>query len=79
MLSKESLDAIAKRIPARLHYAVISSWKDQKEDADSWDDYDHVQYFRSWEEACSEKQWLERQGLAAYVIEPEGPFEEIEG
>ena len=78
MLSDESLEAIAKKIPARLTYAVISSWKEQEEDAGSWDDYEHVQYFRSWEDACSEKQWLERQGLAAYIVEPKGPFEEIE-
>ena len=78
MLSQESLKTIAKRIPARLTYAVISSWKDQEEDADSWDDYEHVQYFRSWADACSEKQWLELQGLAAYVIEPKGPFEDVE-
>lgn len=38
MLSDESLEAIAEKIPARLAYAVMTSWKEQEEDAGSWDD-----------------------------------------
>jgi hypothetical protein len=78
MLSKESLEAIAKMIPAKTHYAVIASWEDVEETADDWDDMEHVHFCNDWESACDTKRMVEAEGLAAYIVEPEGEATEEE-
>jgi hypothetical protein len=78
MLSDESLEAIAKMIPAKTRYAIIASWEDVEETADDWDDMEHVHFCKDWESACDTKRMIEAEALAAYIVEPKGPFEEIE-
>ena len=72
MLTQESLKTIAKMIPAKTRYAVIASWADLEETADDWDDMEHVHYCSDWSSACDVKRTIESEGLAAYIIEPEG-------
>lgn len=78
MLSKESLETIAKMIPAKTRYAVVASWEDVEETADEWDDMEHVHYCNDWASACDVKRTIESEGLAAYIIEPEGEATEEE-
>ena len=78
MLSKESLETIAKMIPAKTPYAVIASWADVEETADEWDDMEHVHYCNDWVQACDTRRRIEADGLAAYIVEPEGEATEEE-
>lgn len=78
MLSQESLETIAKRIPAKTPYAVLASWKDVEETTEEWNDLEHVHFCHDWASACDAKRIIEAEGLAAYIVEPEGPFEDIE-
>ena len=79
MLSKDELEKIAEMIPAKTKYAVIASWADVEETADTWDDLEHVHYCRDWVEACDAKRTFETDGdggLVAYIVEPSGPWAE---
>lgn len=78
MLNTEELQTLAEMIPARAPYAVIASWADTEESADDWNDWEHVRFCHDWVEACDVKRQIEADGLAAYIIEPEGPHEDIE-
>jgi hypothetical protein len=78
MLSQESIETISKKIPAKTPYAVIASWEDAEETAKDWNDFEHVIYCDDWVQACNEKRRIESECLAAYIIEPQGPFEDIE-
>lgn len=42
MLDKDNLEKIAERIPAKTKYAVIASWAETEETAETWDDLEHV-------------------------------------
>lgn len=78
MLNDDELQALAERIPAQKPYAVIASWADQAESADDWDDWEHIHFCDDWAQACDTKRMIEADGLAAYIIEPEGVYEDIE-
>lgn len=72
MMNKTELDKLSTLISAKARYAVIASWEDQEETADEWDDFDHIHYCNDWTSACDTKRMIESEGLAAYIIEPEG-------
>ena len=78
MLNEVELQKVAEMIPAKTPYAVIASWEDVEETADEWDDMEHVHYCYDWAQACDTKRMVEADGLAAYIVEPEAPFEDIE-
>lgn len=80
MLNEVELQKVAEMIPAKTPYAVIASWVDVEETADEWDDMEHVHYCNDWAQACDVRRMVEREadGLIAYIIEPEAPFEDIE-
>lgn len=78
MLNDDDLKALAERIPAITTYAVIASWVDVEESADDWDDWDHIHYCTDWPTACDTKRMIEADGLAAYIIEPEGVTDDLE-
>ena len=79
MLDKDELERIAEMIPARTKYAVIASWADADETAETWDDLEHVHYCATWADACDAKRTIERDGdggLVGYIVEPSGPWAE---
>lgn len=78
MLNEVELQKVAEMIPAKTPYAVIASWADVEETADEWDDIEHVHYCYDWAQACDTRRMVEREadGLIAYIIEPEAPFED---
>lgn len=76
MLNEVELQKVAEMIPAKTPYAVIASWEDVEETADEWDDMEHVHYCTDWTQACDTKRRIEADGLAAYIVEPEAPFED---
>lgn len=78
MLNDDDLKALAERIPAITTYAVIASWVDVEESADDWDDWGHIHYCTDWPTACDTKRMIEADGLAAYIIEPEGVTDDLE-
>ena len=78
MLNETELHTLAERIPALTTYAVIASWVDVEETADNWDDWDHIHYCPDWPTACDTKRMIEADGLAAYIIEPEGVTDDLE-
>lgn len=81
MLDKDELEKIAERIPARTKYAVIASWAETDETADTWDDLEHVHYCYTWADACDARRAVEADGdggLVAYIVEPSGPYAEAD-
>lgn len=79
MLTKDELEQIAERIPAKSRYAVIASWADRDETADEWDDLEHVRFCCDWADACDKRRAIEADGLAAYIVEPAGPYADGDG
>ena len=57
MLTKDELEKIAERIPAKSRYAVIASWADARD----------------------KRRAIEADGLAAYIVEPAGPYADGDG
>jgi hypothetical protein len=78
MLNDDELQSLAEMIPAKATYAVLASWRDIEESADDWNDWEHIQFFDDWAQACDAKRRIEADGLAAYIIEPEGVTDDLE-
>lgn len=74
MLNLNELVKISEMIPAKTRYAVIASFADVTETADTWDDLDHVHYCQTWLEACEAKRTIERESdneLVGYITAPQ--------